>query len=173
MKDDVSRRTLLFGRSGIDGQDDVIRPPWSVPMDDFTKKCTGCALCVQVCPEHILHLDDRNLARVDFQKGECTFCMECVTSCKDGALISTDPDAPWALDISIEGKCLAMKGVECRICNDQCEPRAIRFRLTPGGVPLPQLDESACTGCGACVAPCPVDAIVLLPENQKRGGLKG
>jgi len=173
MKDVISRRTMLFGKSGLTGQDDVIRPPWSVPADEFTKKCTGCGECVSVCPENILTIDGRNLAKVDFSKGECTFCRDCVPSCKDGALVFTNIDHPWSLNISIEGKCLAMTGVECRICDDQCESRAIRFRLTAGGVSVPQLDETLCTGCGACIAPCPVEAVVLMPEVQTEGGLIG
>jgi len=171
MKDIVSRRTLLFGRSGLTGQDDVIRPPWSVPGNAFSKKCTGCGECVSACPEHILTIDDSNLAKVDFSKGECTFCRDCVASCNDGALVIFDPELPWSLDISIEGKCLAMKGVDCRVCDDQCEPRAIRFRLTPGGVATPNLDQDLCTGCGACVAPCPVEAIVIKPVSQREGAI--
>jgi len=164
MKDAVSRRTVLFGQSGLTGQEDVIRPPWSLPRNAFSKKCTGCGECVAVCPERILTLDTHNLAKVDFSKGECTFCRECVPVCKDAALVITDVDNPWSLNISIQEKCLAKTGVECRVCEDQCEPRAIRFRLTSGGVSAPQLDETLCTGCGACVGPCPVDAVLLLPE---------
>ncbi len=167
MKDAVSRRKLLFGRSGLSGQDDVIRPPWAVSYDKFSQKCTGCGECVSACPEKILTLDDCKLAKVDFSHGECTFCRDCVTACKDYALVITDVEHPWSLNISIEGKCLAMTGVECRICDDQCEPRAIRFRLIPGGVPLPQLDKTLCTGCGACVAPCPTAAIVIAPVTTE------
>lgn len=169
MKDIVSRRRLLFGRSGPMGGEDAIRPPWSVETHLFAQKCTGCSACIETCPEQILILDERKLAKVDFQKGECTFCTDCATSCKDGAIIITDLTTPWSLDISIEGKCLAMKGVECRICDDQCEVRAIRFRLTPGGVSLPQLNKDICTGCGACVAPCPTQAIEITPKHKREG----
>lgn len=169
MKDNVSRRALLFGRRGPSGQDDVIRPPWALAADLFAGKCTGCAACVEACPENILILDTRKKARVDFSKGECTFCTDCAVPCKDGAIVITDLDQPWSLQVSIEGTCLAMKGVECRICDDQCDPRAIRFRVTSGGVSLPQLDQDVCTGCGACVAPCPVGAIEILPEQFREG----
>lgn len=171
MKDNVSRRALLFGKKGPTGQDDIIRPPWAVQGNAFAEKCTGCAACVEACPENILKLDRRNKAQVDFSKGECTFCTDCVTSCKDGALVMTDIDRPWSLQVSIEETCLAMKGVECRICDDQCEPRAIRFRITPGGVSSPHLDQDVCTGCGACVAPCPLRAIQIMPEQLREGAL--
>jgi len=169
MKDDVSRRTLLFGRSGVSGRDDVIRPPWAVAGKSFARKCTGCGECVRVCPENILKTDSRGLAQVDFSQGECTFCRECVVACADGALVVFDPETPWSLDISIEGNCLAHKGIECRVCEDQCEPRAIRFRPTPGGVASLQLNSDDCTGCGACVAPCPSAAIALTPASLTEG----
>ncbi|SCA57285.1 Ferredoxin-type protein NapF [Candidatus Terasakiella magnetica] len=169
MRNEVSRRTMLFGHSGLSGQDDVIRPPWSLKRDAFAKKCTGCGECVTACPENILKIDERKLAKVDFSKGECTFCRDCVASCRDGALVMLDPETPWSLSISIEGKCLAMKGIECRACDDQCEPRAIRFRLTAGAVAVPQLDQHQCTGCGACVSVCPSEAIVIKPELNEEG----
>ncbi|WP_417798419.1 ferredoxin-type protein NapF [Terasakiella pusilla] len=169
MKDVVSRRALLFGKSGPRGLDDIIRPPWAVDAGLFAGKCTGCAACVDACPENILILDVHKKAKVDFSQGECTFCTDCVTSCKDGALVMADINRPWSLQVSIEGTCLAMKGVECRICDDQCDPRAIRFRITPGGVSLPQLDQDVCTGCGACVAPCPVSALQIMPEQVREG----
>ena len=43
--------------------------------------------------------------------------------------------------------------------------RAIRFPLVAGGVPRPEIDTGACTGCGACVAPCPVNAIERVPRD--------
>ncbi len=55
--------------------------------------------------------------------------------------------------------CLALRGVECRICGDACGAGAIRFRPVRGGVALPIVAEDACTACGDCVAPCPTGAI--------------
>ena len=60
--------------------------------------------------------------------------------------------------------CLARRQVECRICGEVCDASAIRFRPTLGGVSRPELDHAACTGCGACVAPCPAHAIACRPS---------
>ena len=35
----------------------------------------------------------------------------------------------------------------------------LRFTPRQGGVPVPQLEEDRCTGCGNCVSVCPVSAI--------------
>lgn len=71
------------------------------------------------------------------------------------------PAAPGEGRAEIDARCLAVKGVECRICGEHCDDGAIRFSPRPGGPPLPEVRREACTGCGACVAPCPVTAIRL------------
>ena len=55
--------------------------------------------------------------------------------------------------------CLARHGVVCQSCRDACPEGAISFRPTLGRVATPAIDVDACTGCGDCVAPCPVAAI--------------
>lgn len=169
MNDVVTRRDLFFGRTKSMNLDGVIRPPWAVVGSQFKEKCTGCGECVSACPENIIEIDTDHLPKVEFSKGECTFCEDCVAVCKDAALIIAGSGNPWELDVSITQKCLAYAAVECRICEDQCEPRAIRFRLTAGGVSSPQLDNVSCTGCGACMAPCPVEAISILPKATLEG----
>ncbi|MFP8977589.1 hypothetical protein ACLI36_13485, partial [Pseudomonas aeruginosa] len=52
-------------------------------------------------------------------------------------------------------------GIHCRSCQYACEPAAIRFRPALGGVALAVLDSQRCNCCGACLAPCPSQAIQL------------
>jgi ferredoxin-type protein NapF len=68
--------------------------------------------------------------------------------------------------IAIADACLARAGVVCQGCGDACPERAIGFPLRRGGPPLPVVEEDRCTGCGACVAICPVGAIGL-PEGRR------
>jgi ferredoxin len=63
----------------------------------------------------------------------------------------------WPYKAVIGPTCLPNKGVECRVCGDFCDARAIRFAPRIGGSPLPEIDTEKCTGCGACVAPCPLE----------------
>lgn len=70
--------------------------------------------------------------------------------------------APGEGVAEVDARCVAGKGVECRICGEHCDAGAIRFSPRPGGPPLPEVRREACTGCGDCVAPCPVQAIRLV-----------
>ena len=158
---DRGRRRLFGGRAreGV-----PVRPPWSLPEDRFTELCSRCDDCVTVCPTHLLRRCDGGFPIVDFSQAACTFCAECVRVCKTGALVkTTETSLPWRLLASVGDACLAKQKVECRVCGEACDADALRFRPTPGGVSLPELDAAACTGCGACVAPCPVRAIECRP----------
>jgi ferredoxin-type protein NapF len=159
----INRAQLL--RGDFSGRSRPIRPPWSPSEDDFVEHCTRCGDCISVCPQHILDKGRGGFPRVDFSRGECLFCGECVQACKPGVLAGWSPQgdgpAPWSVLARFENQCLALKGVECRSCADQCDTAAIRFRLVAGGVAQPMLELTHCNGCGACYSVCPVQAIEL------------
>jgi len=154
---DANRRGFIRGRFRVARTE--IRPPWAAAPDEFDLRCTRCDDCVSACPTRVIRRGEGGFPTIDFSAGECTFCGDCVTACPTGALQREPRARPWSL-IAVPGDtCVTRQGVECRICGEVCEVRAIRFRPTPGGIAQPQLDVTACTGCGACVAPCPVGAI--------------
>lgn len=156
---DASRRNFLRGK--VAAHKAQQRPPWALPEARFTDACTRCGDCARACPTRIIRQGDGGYPTVDFSLGECTFCGECLSACKAGAL-HHDPQStvpPWRLRAAIGEACVARKGVECRICGEQCGEGAIRFPPQLGGISTPHLDVDRCTGCGACVAPCPVSAV--------------
>lgn len=63
--------------------------------------------------------------------------------------------------VVVSVQCLSQRGVECRLCGDSCEPRALRFAPAAGGVAQLVVDAALCTGCGDCVPMCPVAAISI------------
>jgi ferredoxin-type protein NapF len=69
--------------------------------------------------------------------------------------------AEQGVAVAISSACLALRGVECRLCGDACDTGALRFRPTLGGIAQPVLDLSRCTRCTDCVGPCPVGAITV------------
>lgn len=154
------RRGLLRGR--VRAVAPALRPPWALAEADFLTRCSRCDACVAACPTGIVVAGEGGFPTVDFSRGECTFCGDCVPPCTPRALSRPAADAPpWSLTARIGDGCLALKGVECRVCGEACGEGAIRFRPRIGGVALAELDASRCTGCGACHAPCPVRAISL------------
>ena len=149
----TARRAFLRGRFVAAP---AMRPFGALPDMAFEDACTRCGDCARACAEGIIVQDDEGFPIINPHRGECTFCQDCTAACETGALVA---DRPWPWRAGIGADCLSLKGVQCRACQDHCPTRAIRFRLKPGGRSEPQLELEDCTGCGACAAPCPVNAI--------------
>lgn len=131
-----------------------LRPPWT--DETSLAACTACGACVKVCPTGIVALSDA-LPVLSFDRGECTFCGACADHCKEPVFDRSGPAFRHA--VAIASHCLPKRGVICQSCADACPESAIRFRPRMGAPFLPEIDASLCTGCGACVACCPVDAV--------------
>ena len=155
----ISRAAFLRGR--INGDDAALRPPWAVAEPAFVELCTRCDACMEACPEKIIRRGRSGFPEISFRHGECSFCGDCAGACPTPALTQQE-GRPWALTAQITAGCLAAKGVVCRVCEEQCEPRAIHFTLAAGGRATPEIDAQTCTGCGGCMAPCPSQAIEII-----------
>ncbi|MCB1918095.1 MAG: ferredoxin-type protein NapF [Rhodocyclaceae bacterium] len=153
-----------FLRARLPAREPARRPPNALREDRFTARCDGCGACLTACPTRIIDLRD-GLAELDFSRGECRLCGDCVRVCTPGALVAGDI-VRSDLRARVSASCLAVRGVECRICGDHCEAGAIRFRPVPGGIRLPDIAAEACTGCGACFSPCPEAAILIQPITE-------
>lgn len=156
---DISRRQFL--RGDYRGRDSVVRPPWATAPSRFLSLCDRCGRCRDACARHLILLTDSGYPRIDFQNDECTFCGDCARACTEGALAYSPQVAPWQIKAVVMPECLTRRGVVCRSCGEQCETGAIRFRFVKGGVAQPQVEPALCTGCGACFAVCPAQAIAL------------
>lgn len=156
---DLRRRGFLFGRARP--PEAQIRPPWALAEDDFIARCTRCDGCRQACPQQIIVSGNGGFPTVDFSNAECTFCGDCAAACEPRALKrdAASDAPPWPYKAIIAGTCLAEQRVECRSCGDHCDANAIRFSPQLNACPIPDIDFDKCTGCGACVEPCPVTAI--------------
>lgn len=154
----ISRRQFL--RGDLAGRKPAARPPWALAEAAFLSACSRCGECAPVCPTKIIVVE-RDYPVVDFTRGECTFCAACVAACRTGALAANGDAPPWRLQALIATTCMAFGNVVCRSCGDACLAAAIRFRPRLGGAAVPEVDGEKCTGCGACVAPCPAKAITL------------
>lgn len=158
------RRNFLRGGVQVERP---LRPPWAIDEGDFVDTCTGCGDCVAACPEHVIVRGEGGYPVFAPALGECLFCEACVDACEPQAL-DRGRDPAWRLKAAIAGTCLAMNGVTCFSCRDACGEAAIRFRPALRGS-VPELDLARCSGCGACVSPCPVSAISLAAMEPADG----
>lgn len=129
----------------------------------FEELCTQCGACAFACPEGIVMRDGEGFPVLDMSAGSCTFCGACTEACEAGALVA-GAAFPWRAEVS--EACLSLGGTPCRACEDRCDTDAIRFRPLLGGRSQPIFAADACTGCGACIAPCPAGAIALVPLSS-------
>jgi ferredoxin-type protein NapF len=136
-----------------------------LPEARFVEACERCGDCARICEAQIIHKGTGGYPEVSFEQVGCSLCGECAVACK-GRGLSKDPasERPWGHRIRISEDCLPRLGVVCRTCGEACDERAIRFQPRVGGPALPGLESALCTGCGQCLARCPVDAIEIERE---------
>lgn len=162
---DPRRRSFLRGRLGEASAASVAerpRPPWSLQPDAaFTSACTRCGDCLRACPRGVLHAGDGGYPEIRFEAAGCSLCGDCAAACKTSAIDRKAVPEAFRWRVAIDATCLNRRGVECRVCGDACETRALRFVPARGGIAQLQVDAVACTGCGDCVSVCPVRAITL------------
>ncbi|WP_019616679.1 ferredoxin-type protein NapF [Psychromonas ossibalaenae] len=133
-------------------------PPWIEDAQGFINNCSKCADCISVCPEKILKKGDGGYPQIDFNLGECSFCGKCADSCNEQIFTDT-AQTPWNKKAQISTQCLAAENIYCRSCGESCESLALTFKIGINAVP--QINTELCTGCGACVSPCPTQAIEI------------
>src|SRR3989338_11703644 len=78
-----------------------------MPIQVIIEKCTGCTLCLKVCPFDAIRIMDAprpSLKSVDIHEGrgkkavinldKCTLCGACVPACKFKAILLEKPARP-------------------------------------------------------------------------------
>ncbi|MEP1933257.1 MAG: ferredoxin-type protein NapF [Roseibium sp.] len=144
----------------------VIRPPWATDTG-ISNNCTSCGDCVTACPKTILRKGHNGKPLVDFNGKECTFCMKCADACQENVFdLSLSP--PWGLKAEIEPECLQVKGISCQLCRDNCPVSAIKIDLEKRPFGQLKIHTETCTGCAACLAVCPENAIALTGLSEQK-----
>jgi ferredoxin-type protein NapF len=158
---DIKRRSFLQGRSATA----VIapaRPPWAATPDSvFAARCTRCGDCARDCPRKVLKIGDGGFPVIDFTEAGCSICGDCARVCTTGAIARAERQEPFSWRVKVSDTCLARQGVECRICGDACDAGALRFTPARGGISQMRIELESCTGCGECIATCPVQALAV------------
>lgn len=146
-----------------------IVPAGSLSLSNFAKNCTGCQLCVSVCPNYVLRpstslmnfMQPEMSYEIGYCRPECTKCSEV---CPSGAINKIDKADKSSTQIGhavlIEQNCVVLTdGVECGNCATHCPTGAIMMVAAKdekyGGRKIPVVDTEYCIGCGACENLCP------------------
>ncbi len=161
-------------------------PPGAVSFANMRKSCTGCQLCVQSCPSHIIRptveLDHFLHPQLDFTAGFCaTDCTRCSDVCPAGAIkpLSVEEKSSVKIGTAVVDydACLSAGGSRCGNCSSRCPAGAIRMVRKEGedenSPMIPVVNESVCIGCGACEYYCPVGTVASMEQQSSAIHVEG
>lgn len=161
-----------------------VRPPGSVPEQEFLQMCIRCGECYKACPNNVLQSQGFQqgfeglwtpVVNADWAGCESS-CNACGQVCPTGAIralpLEEKRHTRMGLAIVNESTCLPFANREaCQLCVDECNAagyRAIEFRAVHTlsdalGNPVPDTGHLApvvladkCVGCGLCQTRCNV-----------------
>ena len=146
-----------------------IVPAGSKSIDNLHRHCTGCQLCVAVCPNQVLrpaeNLEAFMQPQMSYERGYCRpECVECSKVCPTGAINKISVPEKSSIQVGhavwIAKNCIPLvDGVPCGNCARHCPAGAIAMVASDpaddASAKIPVVNIEKCIGCGACENLCP------------------
>ena len=160
-------------------------PPGAKGLRNMRTHCTGCQLCVSVCPNQVLRpstkLETLMQPEMSYERGYCRpECTKCSEVCPAGAILKLTPADKSATQIGhavwVGKNCIPLRDkVECGNCARHCPTGAITMVPSDAddadSLKIPVVNVERCIGCGACENLCPArpfSAIYVEGHEQHR-----
>ena len=146
-----------------------IVPPGAVSLRHMAQHCTGCQLCVAVCPNGVLRPSSGIMTLMQpessYERGYCRpECVKCSEVCPAGAIEPITVADKSAIQIGhavwVRENCVPLTdGVACGNRARHCPTGAITMVPSDPSMAdspqVPVINEERCIGCGACENLCP------------------
>lgn len=147
----------------------ALTPPGSLSARNMASHCTGCQLCVTVCPTQVLRpsadLTTFMQPVMSYEDGYCRpECNKCSQVCPTGAINPITVEEKTAIQIGHaewnRKNCIVITDdVDCDNCMRHCPTGAITMILSDyrdlKSRKIPSINKHLCIGCGACENLCP------------------
>jgi ferredoxin-type protein NapF len=172
----------------------LIRPPGSIPEDEFLEKCIRCGECMKVCPTNVIQptmleagLEGLWSPILKTQMDYCEYkCAMCTQVCPTEAIKPLSLEEKQQVKIGLahidKNRCLPFAySRPCLVCEEQCplpekaiwleEKTVLNSRGNKVVVQQPHVNAELCIGCGICQIKCPVSdraAILVTSIGETR-----
>ena len=151
-------------------------PAGSESLKNFSSHCTGCQLCVSVCPNQVLRpstdLETLMQPEMSYERGYCRpECNKCSQVCPAGAIRPITKEEKSSIQIghavvNLKACVVNTDDVKCGNCARHCPAGAIKMvRRNPedkDSLMIPTVNEERCIGCGACENLCPARPLAAI-----------
>jgi MauM/NapG family ferredoxin protein len=168
-----------------------IRPPGSLPENEFLARCIRCGECMKVCKTNTLQPADLQSGfealwtpHLVMRRAPCEKeCHQCGHVCPTQAIRALPLEEKKFVKIGTavidRHRCIAWEQEKlCLICGEICPFNAIETRIVDnfrGFFKRPFMIEDKCTGCGYCEKACPIYGrsaieVYSIGEERRRSG---